>query len=216
MRVVRSRRRARGRAGLVALMVCGTLALTACRGGADAAPQGAGPAGSSATATATASAPPSASATAPAPSASKPAAKATATATPAKKPTSAAPTSGAACDHKMPIAPDLIAVRRYTPEGAAHHLIVHHGNWACTSDGGGTYFEPVGKETFLPLSDTAAITATAPVTGGSAPEKITVRKLVDWVVAHPDSGLPFRYHLGADGAIDTLDEVYLPWAVHPP
>ncbi|MFB7176841.1 hypothetical protein ACFCYI_03920 [Streptomyces sp. NPDC056257] len=208
MRVVRSRRRARGPAGLVALTVCGTLALTACQSGAGPAPQGAGPAGSSASATP--SAPSSASATAPAPSASKPAAKATATVTPAKKPTSAATASGAACDHKMPIAPDLIAVRRYTPEGAAHHLIVHHGNWACTSDGGGTYFEPVGKETFLPLSDTAAITATAPITGGSAPEKITVGKLVDWVVAHPDSGLPFRYHLGADGAIDTLDEVYLP------
>ncbi|WP_405834067.1 MULTISPECIES: hypothetical protein [unclassified Streptomyces] len=208
MRVVRSRRRARGRAGLAALAVCGMLGLTACQGGGDAGPgaSGAGPTGSSATVTASAGS----SATAATPSASKSPAKATATATPAKKPTSAAPRSGATCDHKMPIAPDLIAVRRYTPEGAAHHLIVHHGNWGCTPDGDGTYFEPVGKETFLPLADDAEITATAPVVKGSAPEKISVQQLVDWVVAHPDSGLPFRYHLGADGAIDTLDEVYLP------
>ncbi|WP_404953157.1 hypothetical protein [Streptomyces sp. 147326] len=206
MRVVRSRRRARGRAGLTALAVCGMLTLTACQGADDAGSSGAGPSGSSATATPSAGS----SATAATPSVSKSPAKATATATSAKKPTSAAPASSATCDHKMPIAPDLIAVRRYTPEGAAHHLIVHHGNWGCTPDGGGTYFEPVGKETFLPLADNADITATAPVVEGSAPEKISVQQLVDWVVAHPDSGLPFRYHLGADGAIDTLDEVYLP------
>ncbi|WP_327418888.1 hypothetical protein [Streptomyces sp. NBC_01233] len=208
MRVVRSRRRARGRAGLAALAACGMLGLTACQGGDDAAPAAseAGPTGSSATATPSAGS----SATAVTPSASKSPAKATATAATAKKSASATPGSGATCDHKMPIAPDLIAVRRYTPEGAAHHLIVHHGNWGCTPDGDGTYFEPVGKETFLPLADDAGITATAPVVEGSAPKKISVQQLVDWVVAHPDSGLPFRYHLGADGAIDTLDEVYLP------
>lgn len=206
MRAVRGPRTSPGRAALAAVAVSATLALTACGPAAGkagpatgtASPSAAGPAGSAAPAT------PSTTATAPTPAASKPSAKSTAT----KKPASPAP--GATCDHKMPIAPDLIAVNRYTPEGGSHNLIVRYGNWSCGTPGDGAYFEAVGKETFLPIADTAKITATAPIVEGSTPEKITLQKLIDWVTAHPDSGRPFQYHLGADGSIDTLDEVYLP------
>ncbi|MGW6858907.1 hypothetical protein [Streptomyces xanthophaeus] len=208
MRVVRSGRRNRGRTALLTLAVCGALALTGCRAGDEAggpgtqspAKPGAGPSGSSAPAPAPGT--PSATAAAPKP---------TATAKPVKKPTTPPGPSAKPCDHKMPIAPDLIAVYRYTPEGGAHHLIVRHGNWGCgTSGADGAAFEPVGKETFYPVADKAAITAGPPVVAGPGPEKIGVQELVDWVIAHPDSGLPFRYHLGADGAIDTLEQVYLP------
>ncbi|MFI8500403.1 hypothetical protein ACIGFK_18130 [Streptomyces sp. NPDC085524] len=203
MRAVRGPRTTPGRAALAALAVSATLALTACgpaagKAGPAASPSAAGPAGSLAPAT------PSATAKTPAPSASKSAAKPAAT----KKPGS--PVPSASCDHKMPIAPDLIAVYRYTPEGGSHNLIVRYGNWSCGTPGDGAYFDAVGKEVFVPIADTAKITATAPIVQGSAPEKITLQQLIDWVTAHPDAGRPFQYHLGADGAIDTLDEVYLP------
>ncbi|MFD9333256.1 hypothetical protein ACFWBF_02385 [Streptomyces sp. NPDC060028] len=111
----------------------------------------------------------------------------------------------------MPIAPDLLALYRYTPEGGSHNLIVRHGNWGCgTPDADGAFFEQVGKETFIPIAETAKITATAPIIAGAAPKPISLHELIGWVTAHPDSALPFRYHLGADGAIDTLDEIYLP------
>ncbi|MBT2482654.1 hypothetical protein [Streptomyces sp. ISL-94] len=114
----------------------------------------------------------------------------------------------------MPIAPDLIALRRYTPEGGSHNLIVKHGNWSCgtpdTDGADGAHFGPVGKETFIPIAEAAQTTATAPIVAGAEPKTISLLELIAWVTAHPDSGLPFRYHLGADGAIDTLDEIHLP------
>ncbi|MFJ4775785.1 hypothetical protein [Streptomyces sp. NPDC088762] len=202
MRAARNGRRAHRQAALAALALCGLLALTACQGDEDAGLPGAKPGGPTApSGTATAS-------KAPKPSASKAAPKPTGTATAAKKPASPAPT--ATCDHVMPIAPDLLALRRYTPEGGSHNLIVQHGNWSCGSkDTEGATFEPVGKETFIPIAETAKITATAPIVTGLEPKPITLHELISWVSAHPDSGLPFRYHLGADGAIDTLDEIYL-------
>ncbi|MFI5979486.1 hypothetical protein ACIBEA_01275 [Streptomyces sp. NPDC051555] len=112
----------------------------------------------------------------------------------------------------MPISPDTIALYRYTPEGGSHGLIVKYGNWTCggSPDADGASFAPVGVETYLPLAETAKITATAPILAGSASKPVTVHELTAWLVAHPNSGLPFRYHLGAGGVIDTLDEVYLP------
>lgn len=192
---------------LAALAVCGMLALTACQGNEDPGASGAKPATPPSTPSATATASAAPASAAPSAPASKPAAKPTASA--AKKPSSPKPT--ATCDHKMPIAPDLIALRRYTPEGGSHNLIVRHGNWSCgTPDTDGAAFEPVGKETFIPIAESAMITATAPIVAGAESKTITLHELIGWVTAHPDSGLPFRYHLGADGAIDTLDEIYLP------
>ncbi|MEU8462087.1 hypothetical protein [Streptomyces sp. NPDC029003] len=214
MSAVRSRRRARGQVALAALGVCAVLGLAACQGGDDAAgAPGGSPGAASTPATAPTPAPVPTGATA-APSApstkppGKPAGKPGATATPAKKP---GPTATAACDHTMPIAPDLISLYRYTPEGGDHNLIVKHGNWKCASpDGGGAPFAPVGTETFIPIAETAKITATAPIVPGLASKPVTLHELIAWVTAHPDSGLPFRYHLGAGGFIDTLDEVYVP------
>ncbi|MFG2875364.1 hypothetical protein ACGFYU_10200 [Streptomyces sp. NPDC048337] len=199
MRAVRDGRRA----ALAALAVCGVLALSACQGGADGSTPGAPAPSAPATPSTTSSA-----AAKPSASASKPAPKPTAVATGVKKPTPPAP--AATCDHKMPIAPDMLSLRRYTPEGGSHNLIVKHGNWSCGSkDTEGAAFETVGKETFIPIAESAKITATAPILSGVDPKPITLHELISWVTAHPDSGLPFRYHLGADGAIDTLDEIYL-------
>ncbi|MBP5889322.1 hypothetical protein [Streptomyces scabiei] len=115
------------------------------------------------------------------------------------------------CDHKMPISPDEIAVYRYTPEGGFLSLIVKHGNWGCgTPDSDGAPFETVGKETFIPLDQAADITVTNPVVESTENQPIGVQEFLDWLEDHPDSGLVFTYHLGADGSIDRLDEVFTP------
>ncbi|MER6518838.1 hypothetical protein ABT246_18565 [Streptomyces sp. NPDC001553] len=202
---------------LTTLALCAALTLTACNGedgGTDAAgtPSGASPAGPSTSPTG--ATPPAGTPTPPAgagPSASavsaKPTAPATAKATPAGKPKSPAP----ACDHKMPISPDEIAVNRYTPEGGFHSLIVKHGNWGCGApDSDGAPFETVGKETFIPIRDDAKITAVTPIVESTENEPITLDALIEWLVAHPNQGLVFRYHLGGKGAIDTLDQVFTP------
>ncbi|MEV7725276.1 hypothetical protein AB0P15_11150 [Streptomyces sp. NPDC087917] len=202
MRTVRSRRPAHG--ALAALALCGVLALAGCQGGDEPDP---GAAGSKPTAGPSGPSVPTPASTA-APTPTKAAPKPSASGTPTKKPTSAAPKP--TCDHVMPIAPDLIALYRYTPEGGSHNLIVRHGNWSCggSPDAAGVTFVPVGEETYFPIADGAEITATAPIVTGSASKPITVDQLVAWVLAHPNSGLPFRYHLNAAGAIDTLAEIH--------
>ncbi|OQR63545.1 hypothetical protein B6E66_14350 [Streptomyces maremycinicus] len=115
------------------------------------------------------------------------------------------------CDHKMPISPDEIAVYRYTPEGGSLSLIVKYGNWGCgTPDSDGAPFETVGKETYLPMDQAADITVTNPIVESTENQPIGVQEFLDWLEAHPNSGLVFTYHLGADGAIDRLDEVFTP------
>ncbi|MEI5522081.1 hypothetical protein WB401_03540 [Streptomyces brasiliscabiei] len=115
------------------------------------------------------------------------------------------------CDHKMPISPDEIAVYRYTPEGGFLSLIVKHGNWGCgTPDSDGAPFETVGKETFIPLDQAADITVTTPIVESTENQPIGVQEFLDWLETHPNSGLVFTYHLGGDGAIDRLDEVFTP------
>ncbi|MEV3973504.1 hypothetical protein AB0K68_36135 [Streptomyces sp. NPDC050698] len=115
------------------------------------------------------------------------------------------------CDHKMPISPDEIAVYRYTPEGGSLSLIIRHGNWGCgTPDSDGAPFETVGKETYLPMDQAAYVTVTDPIVASTENQPIGVQEFLDWLEAHPDSGLVFRYHLGADGAIDRLEQVFTP------
>jgi hypothetical protein len=115
------------------------------------------------------------------------------------------------CDHKMPISPDEIAVYRYTPEGGFLSLIVKHGNWGCgTPDSDGAPFETVGEETFIPMDQAADITVTTPIVESTENQPIGVQEFLDWLEAHPNSGLVFTYHLGGDGAIDRLDEVFTP------
>ncbi|MEV5437505.1 hypothetical protein AB0K80_16045 [Streptomyces sp. NPDC052682] len=115
------------------------------------------------------------------------------------------------CDHKMPISPDEVAVYRYTPEGGSLSLIVKHGNWGCgPADSDGAPFETVGKETYIPMDQAAYVTVTNPIVESTENQHIGVQEFLDWLEAHPNSGLVFTYHLGADGAIDRLDEVFTP------
>lgn len=203
---VREARRVRAQAALAALALCGTLALTACNGDEEAGAPGttASPATSSA---ATGTASPSAS---PSPSSApskKPAPSATSTVTPAG--TKKAPTPGPTCDHKMPISPDEVAVYRYTPEGGVHSLIIKHGNWGCAAPGmDAAPFDTVGKETFLNIAEDAKITAVTPIIASPLSQPITLQQLIDWLIAHPNQGRVFRYHLNGAGVIDWMDQQY--------
>ncbi|MFJ3233849.1 hypothetical protein [Streptomyces sp. NPDC086787] len=115
------------------------------------------------------------------------------------------------CDHRMPISPDEVAVYRYSPEGGSLTLVVKHGNWGCpAADSDGAPFVTTGKETALPMDQAAYVTATNPVVESTENQRIGVQEFLDWLDAHPDSGLVFRYHLGADGAVDSLEEVFTP------
>ncbi|MEV8550662.1 hypothetical protein AB0L04_12645 [Streptomyces glaucescens] len=115
------------------------------------------------------------------------------------------------CDHRMPISPDEIAVLRYTPEGGSLSLIFRHGNWDCPApDSDGPPFVTVGKETYLPLDQAAYVTATDPIVASTENQQIGVQEFLDWLEAHPNSGLVFTYHVGADGAIDRLEQIFTP------
>ncbi|WP_327180756.1 hypothetical protein [Streptomyces sp. NBC_01334] len=115
------------------------------------------------------------------------------------------------CDHKMPISPDEVAVYRYTPEGGSLSLIVKHGNWGCgTPDSDGAPFETVGKEIYIPMDQAAYVTVTNPIVESTENQPIGVQEFLDWLEAHPNSGLVFTYHLDSSGAIDRLDEVFTP------
>ncbi|MEU4954668.1 hypothetical protein [Streptomyces lavendulae] len=199
-------RAVRERAAMAVLAVCGMLVLSACQNGDD---QAAAP---DAKPSAAAPAAPTATTAVPAPSKTGAAPKPSATATPAGKNVPApappsAPPSAPACgaDHRMPVSPDTIAVHRYTPEGGMTSLIVQHGTYGCPGR-----FEPSGAWTYIPISEKAKITATAPILPSEVMGKpISTSELTSWLDTHPDKGLPFRYHLNAEGVIDTLDEIYV-------
>ncbi len=202
---VRGARRLRTQAALAALALCGTLALTACNGDEESGAPGT-PASPATSAAATGPASPSPS-SAPSAAPKKPAPTATSTATPAG--TKKAPTPGPTCDHKMPISPDEVAVHRYTPEGGVHSLIVKHGNWGCAAPGmDAAPFDTVGKETFLHIAEDAKITAVTPIIAGPLSQPITLQQLIDWLIAHPNQGRVFRYHLDSAGVIDWMDQQY--------
>ncbi|MFE4263847.1 hypothetical protein [Streptomyces sp. NPDC056883] len=201
-KVVRGARRVRTQAALAALALCGTLALTACNGDEETGAPGT-PASPATSAAATGAASPSASS---APS-KKPTPATPSTVTPAG--TKKAPTPGSTCDHKMPISPDEIAVNRYTPEGGVHSLIIKHGNWGCAAPGADSApFETTGKETFLNIAEDAKITAVTPIVASTVSQPITLQQLIDWLIAHPNQGRVFRYHLDGTGVIDSLDQQY--------
>ncbi|WP_329257012.1 hypothetical protein [Streptomyces pseudovenezuelae] len=206
------------RAAVLGACVVGALVLTGCNGdgdatgsGAAASPTTAGDAAGKATSTGAASKKPGGAASSGSTSTAKsPAAVPAASKSPAPTASSAGGTDDG-CDHKMPISPDEVAVYRYTPEGGSLSLIVKHGNWGCGSpDSDGAPFETVGKETFIPMDQAAYVTVTNPVVESTENQHIGVQEFLDWLEAHPNSGLVFTYHLGADGAIDRLDEVFTP------
>ncbi|WP_330291251.1 hypothetical protein [Streptomyces sp. NBC_00576] len=216
----RSRPGHRAAVAAVLLTALGTAALTGCGGSAkNTATQETQKTQDKATGTAAPSADPSTATTAP-PAESTPTPPATPTAQAAAKTSAAsspAADSGAdsaatpGCDHKMPISPDEVAVYRYTPEGGSLNLIVKAGAWGCPDpDADGPAFETTGKEYDLPLDQAAYITATNPITESSENQHIGVQELLDWLETHPNSGLVFKYHAGADGTVDKLEQEFTP------
>ncbi|WP_407839705.1 hypothetical protein ACE1OC_30445 [Streptomyces sp. DSM 116496] len=203
-KAVRGARRVRTQAALAALALCGTLVLTACNGDEETGAPGT-PASPATSAAATGAASPSASPTSAPSKKPTPTAPSTVTPTGTKK----APMPGSTCDHKMPISPDEIAVNRYTPEGGVHSLIIKHGNWGCAAPGADAApFETTGKETFLNIAEDAKITAVTPIVASTVSQPITLQQLIDWLIAHPNQGRVFRYHLDSAGVIDSLDQQY--------
>ncbi|MGW2486357.1 hypothetical protein ACWCV9_03930 [Streptomyces sp. NPDC001606] len=142
--------------------------------------------------------------------AAKPAAK-----TPGSAPTTA-PATG--CVSKAPdpdhVDPDEIAVYRVEelPAGTGKvNLVIQHGAWGCPGkDSDGTPFVVTGEDSRWALDQAAYVTATNPVVAGSKNQRIGVQELVDWIKAHPNSGLVFKYATGDDGAIHSLEQVYTP------
>jgi hypothetical protein len=206
------------RATVLGACVAGALILTGCSGNGngksagDATGSGADASATKAGGTGAVGKTPSAAASAGSSSVGKASGAApVASKSPLSPPSSAVGVADDGCDHKMPISPDEVAVYRYTPEGGSLSLIVKHGNWGCgTPDSDGAPFETVGKETFIPMDQAAYVTVTNPVVESTENQPIGVQEFLDWLEAHPNSGLVFTYHLGADGAIDRLDEVFTP------
>lgn len=91
------------------------------------------------------------------------------------------------------------------------NLVIQHGVWGCPGkDTDGAPFVVTGEESRWALDQAAYVTATNPITGGAENQRIGVQELIDWIDAHPDSGLVFRYETGDDGAIHRLEQVFIP------
>ncbi|MFE2287265.1 hypothetical protein ACFXDJ_24225 [Streptomyces sp. NPDC059443] len=207
---VQGGRRLRTQACAAALVLCGTLALTACNGDDGAAGAGAGPAGtapSASAATPSATSAPSAPAgtakpSAPAAASSK---KPSPTATAAVKPKPPAPGPTCAIPKDLE-SPNEFSVDRYTPEGGSWALIGKRGHWGCAVPGGATPFVTVGEEIFIPIAEDAKIGAHAPILSGSTNKPISTHELTSWLETHPNKGLVFHYNLTPAGVIDTLGQ----------
>ncbi|MET9734196.1 hypothetical protein ABZZ79_27185 [Streptomyces sp. NPDC006458] len=110
--------------------------------------------------------------------------------------------------------PDEFALYGYEEiEGVTDkvNLIVQHGAWGCGEpDTDGAPFVVSGEESRWAMDQGAYITATNPIVESTENQRIGVQELLDWLDAHPDSGLVFKYETGDDGAIHRLDEVFTP------
>lgn len=195
--------------------------LTGCQGGGS----GAG-ADRTAGAGAAAAASPSAASKAPAASASPAGAPtAGASAAPAEPAAAATPAAGAsagataeACTDEPPAAeevdPDEIALFRVEElDGSTGkvNLVVQHGVWGCPGkDTDGAPFVVTGEDSRWAMDQAAYVTAVTPIVESTENQRIGVQELIDWVDAHPDSGLVFRYTVGEDGAIHRLEQVFTP------
>ncbi|MFB7517615.1 hypothetical protein [Streptomyces sp. NPDC056144] len=110
--------------------------------------------------------------------------------------------------------PDEVAVYRVEeldPSTGKVNLVLQHGVWGCPGeDGEAAPFVGTGEESRWALDQAAYVTATNPIVDGSASRRIGVQELIDWIDAHPDAGLVFRYATGDDGAIHRLEQVFTP------
>ncbi|MFE0652761.1 hypothetical protein ACFVZH_29730 [Streptomyces sp. NPDC059534] len=148
------------------------------------------------------------------PTTTKPAAKKPAPKPAVKKP--GAP--GAGCVDGPPgpdeVDPDEIALYRIEElDGSTGkvNLVLQHGAWGCgEKDTDGAPFVVTGEESRWALDQAAYVTVTNPIVESTENQRIGVQELIDWVNAHPDSGLVFRYETGDDGAIHRLEEVFTP------
>ncbi|MEU6587719.1 hypothetical protein ABZ923_00515 [Streptomyces sp. NPDC046881] len=127
-----------------------------------------------------------------------------------------APATGCAVKAPDPdhVDPDEIALYRVEELPASTgkvNLVIQHGTWGCPGkDSDGTPFVVTGEDSRWALDQAAYVTATNPIVASSKNQRIGVQELIDWVNAHPDSGLVFKYTTGDDGAIHSLEQVYTP------
>ncbi|MBL1081238.1 hypothetical protein JK359_04475 [Streptomyces actinomycinicus] len=142
----------------------------------------------------------------------------TSTAKPASKTTGPAATPAADCATKAPdpdhADPDEIVVNRVEELPASTgkvNLVIQHGAWGCPDkETDGRPFLTDGEDSRWALDQAAYVTATNPITSSSKNQRIGVQELIDWLKAHPDAGLVFKYGTGDDGAIHSLQQVYAP------
>ena len=91
------------------------------------------------------------------------------------------------------------------------NLVLQHGAWGCGGkDTDGGPFVVSGEDSRWALDQAAYVTATDPIVASTENTRIGVQELIDWVNAHPDSGLVFTYTTGDDGAIHRLEQVFTP------
>ncbi|MFK4223827.1 hypothetical protein [Streptomyces sp. NPDC019890] len=127
-----------------------------------------------------------------------------------------APAADCASEPPSPdqVDPDEIAVYRVEElDGSTGkvNLVIEHGAWGCPGkDTDGAPFVVTGEHSRWALDQAAYVTATNPITDSSENQRIGVQELIDWINAHPDSGLVFRYETGKDGAIHRLEQVFTP------
>ncbi|MFF9841384.1 hypothetical protein [Streptomyces sp. NPDC013740] len=89
--------------------------------------------------------------------------------------------------------------------------MLRNGAWGCgAADSDGGPFVVSGEESRWAMDQAAYVLATDPIVASTENQRIGVQELIDWVKAHPDSGLVFRYERGDDGAIHRLDQVFVP------
>ncbi|MGW8766491.1 hypothetical protein ACWGN5_28790 [Streptomyces sp. NPDC055815] len=214
----------------VLALAAGALAvvLTGCQeGGSAAAPTAPAPvatttgaSGAPAGTTAPPTAPPAATPTA-APAVKKPVVAKPSAPKPAPPKTSAPATSAPKAEDCVdaPPGPDdvdpdefaLYRIEELDPSTGKVNLVVQRGAWGCApKDSDGGPFVVTGEESRWALDQAAYVTATNPIVTSTENQRIGVQELIDWVKAHPDSGLVFRFQVGDDGAIHQLEEVFTP------
>ncbi|MEU2301440.1 hypothetical protein ACK389_19935 [Streptomyces antibioticus] len=209
----------------VAVVLAGvalTAALTGCQGGDDDSGKGSGSGGgggsvgSSATPSGGGGKAPGAS---PSVSASTPGGSKASPSSPASAaPAADATPSAAPCADGPPtveeVDPDEIALFRIEEiDGITDkvNLVLQHGAWGCPGkDTDGPPFVVTGEDSRWAMDQGAYVTAVTPIVESTENQRIGVQELIDWVDAHPDSGLVFRYTVGEDGAIHRLEQVFTP------
>lgn len=130
----------------------------------------------------------------------------------------AAAGSASACADKPPTPDDydpdefaLFRVEELPADTGKVNLVIQHGAWGCPDkDTDGAPFVVSGEDSRWALDQAAYVTAVTPITDSTENRRIGVQELIDWVDAHPDSGLVFRYETGDDGAIHRLEQVFTP------